>query len=245
MHLQLTRMRTSGGREVRLERSERTLRQQRPAGRATQWRVILYHRPNSKSLLNEQAFLHLCLLEPRPDKTRQCRIRQMCQPVVGCGVNTLSDLHECANSINCISPGRPDKTRQRRIRQMCQPIVGCGVNTLSDLQDCANSINCISPGRPDKTRLRRIRQMYQPIVGCGVNALSDLHSTYFPAKIAPHISLSINGFVTESIVFFYICLNLFLRYLWLALAFSAVRFSVHGINRSDIHLFIRFFSRKA
>ena len=53
------RMRTSGGREVRPERSERTLRQQRPAGRATQWRVILYHRPNSKSLLNEQAFLHL------------------------------------------------------------------------------------------------------------------------------------------------------------------------------------------
>lgn len=32
------------GQEVRLERSERTLRQQRPAGRATQWRVILYHR---------------------------------------------------------------------------------------------------------------------------------------------------------------------------------------------------------
>ncbi|ELM53502.1 hypothetical protein SEEE1808_20196, partial [Salmonella enterica subsp. enterica serovar Enteritidis str. CDC_2010K_1808] len=28
------------GQEVRLERSERTLRQQRPAGRATQWRVI-------------------------------------------------------------------------------------------------------------------------------------------------------------------------------------------------------------
>ena len=34
------------GQEVRLERSERTLRQQRPVGRATQWRVILYHRPN-------------------------------------------------------------------------------------------------------------------------------------------------------------------------------------------------------
>ncbi len=71
------------------------------------------------------------------------------------------------------------------------------------------------------------------------------HTTHFPAKFAPHISLSINGFVTESIVFFYICLNLFLRYLWLALAFSAVRFSVHGINRSDIHLFLRFFSLKA
>ena len=95
--------------------------------------------------------------------------------------------------------------------------------------------------RPDKTRQRRIRQMYRPIVGCGATALSDLHTTHFPAKFAPHISLSINGFVTETIVFFYICLNLFLRYLWLALAFSAVRFSVHGINRSDIHLYLRFF----
>ncbi|EQC1386387.1 TPA: hypothetical protein ACPZHG_004469, partial [Escherichia coli] len=83
------------------------------------------------------------------------------------------------------------------------------------------------------------------IVGCGATALFDLHDTHFPAKFAPHISLSINGFVTETIVFFYICLNLFLRYLWLALAFSAVRFSVHGINRSDIHLFLRFFSLNA
>ena len=99
--------------------------------------------------------------------------------------------------------------------------------------------------RPDKTRQRRIRQMCWPIVGCGVNTLFDLHTTHFPAKFAPHISLSINGFVTETIVFFYICLNLFLRYLWLALAFSAVRFSVHGINRSDIHLFLRFFSLNA
>ena len=72
------------------------------------------------------------------------------------------------------------------------------------------------------------------IVGCGATALFDLHDTHFPAKFAPHISLSINGFVTETIVFFYICLNLFLRYLWLALAFSAVRFNVHGINRSDM-----------
>ena len=99
--------------------------------------------------------------------------------------------------------------------------------------------------RPDKTRQRRIRQMYRPSVGCGATALSDLHTTHFPAKFAPHISLSINGFVTETIVFFYICLNLFLRYLWLALAFSAVRFSVHGINRSDIHLYLRFFSLNA
>ncbi|CDK50518.1 hypothetical protein PPECC79_36190 [Escherichia coli PCN079] len=51
--------------------------------------------------------------------------------------------------------------------------------------------------------------------------------------------------MTETIVFFYICLNLFLRYLWLALAFSPVRFSVHGINRSDIHLYLRFFSLNA
>ncbi len=99
--------------------------------------------------------------------------------------------------------------------------------------------------RPDKTRQRRIRQRRRTIVGCGAPALSDLHDTHFPAKFAPHISLSINGFVTETIVFFYICLNLFLRYLWLALAFSAVRFSVHGINRSDIHLFLRFFSLNA
>ncbi len=99
--------------------------------------------------------------------------------------------------------------------------------------------------RPDKTRQRRIRQMYRPIVGCGATALSDLHTTHFTIKTAPYISLSINGFVTETIVFFYLCLNLFLRYLWLALAFSAVRFSVHGINRSDIHLFLRFFSLNA
>ncbi|HHS0912845.1 TPA: hypothetical protein ACTDM3_001210, partial [Salmonella enterica subsp. enterica] len=26
---------------------------------ATQWRVILYHRPNSETLLSEQGFLHL------------------------------------------------------------------------------------------------------------------------------------------------------------------------------------------
>ena len=169
------RMRTSGGREVRLERSERTLRQQRPAGRATKWRVILYHRPNSKSLLNEQAFLHLQLMRMRTSGGREVRL---------------------------------DVGLIRRAS------VASGNGTAL-------------------------------IVGCGVNALFDLHTTHFPAKFAPHISLSINGFVTETIVFFYICLNLFLRYLWLALAFSAVRFSVHGINRSDIHLFLRFFSLNA
>ncbi|EEL8983945.1 hypothetical protein I8L39_003506 [Salmonella enterica] len=56
------------GQEVRLERSERTLRQQRPAGRATQWRVILYHRPNSETLLNEQGFLYL-----KPDEDENLR----------------------------------------------------------------------------------------------------------------------------------------------------------------------------
>ncbi|EGM6280225.1 hypothetical protein IRX38_003248, partial [Salmonella enterica] len=61
-------MRTSGGQEVRPERSERTLRQQRPAGRATQWRVILYHRPNSETLLNEQGFLYL-----KPDEDENLR----------------------------------------------------------------------------------------------------------------------------------------------------------------------------
>ncbi len=56
------------GQEVRPERSERTLRQQRPAGRATQWRVILYHRPNSETLLNEQGFLYL-----KPDEDENLR----------------------------------------------------------------------------------------------------------------------------------------------------------------------------
>src|SRR5699024_10973479 len=102
--------------------------------------------------------------------------------------------------------------------------------------------------RPDKTRQRRIRQRHR--THCRMQRTRLIrpkrqHTTHFPAKFAPHISLSINGFVTETIVFFYICLNLFLRYLWLALAFSAVRFSVHGINRSDIHLFLRFFSLNA
>ncbi|WP_285002913.1 hypothetical protein, partial [Escherichia coli] len=115
---------------------------------------------------------------------------------------------------------------------------GCGVNALSDLRLC-------SVCRPDKTPSVASGNGTALIVGCGATALFDLHTTHFPAKFAPHISLSINGFVTETIVFFYICLNLFLRYLWLTLAFSAVRFSVHGINRSDIHLFLRFFSLNA
>lgn len=53
-------------------------------------------------------------------------------------------------------------------------------------------------------------------------------------KIVRHFSLTVNDSVTYSIAFFYICMKLFLRYLWLNLAFSAVRFNVHGINRSDM-----------
>ena len=56
------------GQEVRLERSERTLRQQRPAGRATTWRVILYHRPNSKPCSTSRVF---CFC--RPDKRSAIR----------------------------------------------------------------------------------------------------------------------------------------------------------------------------
>ncbi|WP_187765467.1 hypothetical protein, partial [Escherichia coli] len=138
-------------------------------------RVILYHRPNSKSLLSEQAFLHLKPMRMRTSGGREVRL---------------------------------DVGLIRRAS------VASGNGTAL-------------------------------IVGCGATALFDQHTTHFPANFAPHISLSINGFVTETIVFFYICLNLFLRYLWLALAFSAVRFSVHGINRSDIHLFLRFFSLNA
>ncbi|MDN4406321.1 hypothetical protein OA802_20865, partial [Citrobacter portucalensis] len=54
------------------------------------------------------------------------------------------------------------------------------------------------------------------------------------AKIVHHFPLTVNDSVTYSIAFFYICLKLFLRYLWLKLAFYAVRFNVHGINRSDM-----------
>ena len=99
--------------------------------------------------------------------------------------------------------------------------------------------------RPDKTRQRRIRQWHRTYCRMRRERLIRPTRHTFPCQICAHISLSINGFVTETIVFFYICLNLFLRYLWLALAFSAVRFSVHGINRSDIHLFLRFFSLNA
>ncbi|EQB5331745.1 hypothetical protein ACYOBN_004814, partial [Escherichia coli] len=47
------------------------------------------------------------------------------------------------------------------------------------------------------------------IVGCGATALFDQHTTHFPANFAPHISLSINGFVTETIVFLYLLKSFF------------------------------------
>ena len=119
------------GQEVRLERSERTLRQQRPAGRATQWRVILYP-------AYRLSFTPACMAFPTP-------------------------------------------------------------------------------------------------------SLTFILST----KIVRHFPLTVNDSVTYSIAFFYICLKLFLRYLWLKLAFSAVRFNVHGINRSDMQHFVRNFSYSA
>ena len=56
LHLRFMRMRTSGGREVRLERERENVAQQRPAGRATAWRVILWHRPNLKPCLTSRVF---------------------------------------------------------------------------------------------------------------------------------------------------------------------------------------------
>ncbi|EGT4254979.1 hypothetical protein D8W73_13020 [Citrobacter amalonaticus] len=72
-----------------------------------------------------------------------------------------------------------------------------------------------------------------------------IRPTEHQQKSAHHFSLSVNDFVTYSIVFFYLCINLFLRYLWLALAFSAVRFNVRGIYRSDMQHFVRNFTYSA
>ncbi len=69
------RMRTSGV-EVRPERSERTLLQQRPAGRATQWRVILWHRPNSEKPNRKVGFFVFCLCLTCP----LCTIPQRGEP---------------------------------------------------------------------------------------------------------------------------------------------------------------------
>ncbi|MEB0864856.1 hypothetical protein VC897_10075 [Citrobacter youngae] len=92
----------------------------------------------------------------------------------------------------------------------------------------------------------------------GADALSGLQAQFHPgvygviptppltfilsAKIVHHFPLTVNDSVTYSIAFFYICVNLFLRYLWLNPAFSAVRFNVHGINRSDMQHVLRKFS---
>ncbi|EHM49991.1 hypothetical protein HMPREF0880_01189 [Yokenella regensburgei ATCC 43003] len=47
--------------------------------------------------------------------------------------------------------------------------------------------------------------------------------------------------MTLSIAILYICIALFSRCLWICSAFSAVRFNVHGMNRSDNHHFARIF----
>ncbi|MGE2106298.1 hypothetical protein ACMFAW_17265 [Citrobacter koseri] len=79
----------------------------------------------------------------------------------------------------------------------------------------------------------------------GAGALSGLRAISPLAKNVHHFSLFVHVFVTYSIVFFYLCLNFFLRYLWLSPAFSAVRFSVRDINRSDMQHFVRNFSQSA
>ncbi|EZJ26686.1 hypothetical protein AD12_4089 [Escherichia coli 1-392-07_S4_C2] len=144
LHLKPMRMRPSGGGEVRLERSERTLRQQRPAGRATKWRVILYHRPNSKSLLSEQAFLHLKPMRMRTSGGGEVRLERSertlrQQRPAGRATKWRVILYHRPNSKSLLSDQaffafvahedenlrgqggstrrRPDKTRQRRIRQ--------------------------------------------------------------------------------------------------------------------------------
>ncbi|PSS46829.1 hypothetical protein C6560_19805 [Enterobacter sp. FS01] len=43
------------------------------------------------------------------------------------------------------------------------------------------------------------------------------------------LALPANVFVTYSIVFFYLWIDLFSRCLWITSAFSPVRFNVHGI----------------
>ncbi|HGL4323758.1 TPA: hypothetical protein ACKE4X_003856, partial [Citrobacter koseri] len=100
--------------------------------------------------------------------------------------------------------------------------------------------------RPDKRSA--IRQDRSPTFG---NAGWRRRRLIRPTAISPlaknvhHFSLFVHVFVTYSIVFFYLCLNFFLRYLWLSPAFSAVRFSVRDINRSDMQHFVRNFSQSA
>jgi len=57
---EVKRMRTSGGGgSTRAQREN--VAQQRPAGRATQWRVILYHRPNSEKPNRKVGFFAFCV----------------------------------------------------------------------------------------------------------------------------------------------------------------------------------------
>ncbi|EFR5602578.1 hypothetical protein HYL62_003706 [Salmonella enterica] len=143
------------GQEVRLERRERTLRQQRPAGRATQWRVILYHRPNSETLLNEQGFLHL-----KPEEDENLRGQEV----------------------------RLER-RERTLRQQ----------------------------RP----AGRVTQ-WRVILSWPAYAL-----------------------LTYTTAFAAVCVNRFLRYRLPYLAFFAVRFNVHGINRSYIRHIFKIFALTA
>ena len=131
--------------------------------------------------------------------------------------------------VGLISEAPSGKTLQRF------GIAGCGASALSGLQ---------------AKRHQAKHHAITDIAGCGASALSGLQAKrwqgvffVFPtpcltfilsAKIVHHFPLTVNDSVTYSIAFFYICLKLFLRYLWLKLAFYAVRFNVHGINRSDM-----------
>ena len=91
-------------------------------------------------------------------------------------------------------------------------------------------------------RKRLIRPTGEALAGRILRFSTPILTFILSAKIVHHFPLTVNDSVTYSIAFFYICLNLFLRYLWLNPAFSAVRFNVHGINRSDMQHVLRKFS---
>ena len=100
--------------------------------------------------------------------------------------------------------------------------------------------------RPDKrSAIRRARLLIFGNAGWRRRRLIRPTAISPLAKNVHHFSLFVHVFVTYSIVFFYLCLNFFLRYLWLSPAFSAVRFSVRDINRSDMQHFVRNFSQSA
>ncbi len=75
--------------------------------------------------------------------------------------------------------------------------------------------------RPDKTRQRRIRQMCRPLSDAARPPYSTYTTHISLPNLRPHISLSINGFVTETIVFF----------LYLLKSFLALLMAGHGIFR--------------